>query len=173
MTLQKNGQFVRKPLIAGNWKMNMDHMQAIALVQKLAWTLDDAKHDYERTEVAVFPPFTDLRGVQTLVVSDKLSLAYGAQDLSPQDSGAFTGDIPGGFLEKLGCSFVLVGHSERREVHQETDEVLSAKLQAALRHGLAPVLCVGRALRSARPETMCSTRWTRWMPHWPGPPRMS
>ncbi|GAB3844072.1 triose-phosphate isomerase [Nesterenkonia populi] len=146
MTLQKDGQFVRKPLIAGNWKMNMDHMQAIALVQKLAWTLDDAKHDYERVQVAVFPPFTDLRGVQTLVAGDKLRLDYGAQDLSPKDSGAYTGDIPGGFLAKLGCTFVLVGHSERREIHRETDELLHEKIQAALRHELAPMLCVGEGL---------------------------
>ncbi|WP_022872231.1 triose-phosphate isomerase [Nesterenkonia alba] len=146
MTLQKDGQFIRRPLIAGNWKMNMDHMQAIALVQKLAWTLDDAEHDYQRVQVAVFPPFTDLRGVQTLVTGDKLSLDYGAQDLSPEDSGAFTGDISGAFLAKLGCQFVLVGHSERREVHAETDELLHRKIAAALRHGLAPVLCVGEGL---------------------------
>lgn len=93
MTTTQDGAFVRRPLIAGNWKMNMDHIQAIALVQKLAWTLDDASHDYERVEVAVFPPFTDLRSVQTLVAGDKLSLVYGAQDLSPEDSGAYTGDI--------------------------------------------------------------------------------
>ncbi|GAA4927512.1 triose-phosphate isomerase [Nesterenkonia rhizosphaerae] len=147
MTLQKNGQFVRRPLIAGNWKMNMDHMQAIALVQKLAWTLTDAEHDYERVQVSVFPPSTDLRGVQTLVVGDKLSLDYGAQDLSDQDSGAYTGDISGAFLQKLGCSQVLIGHSERREIHGETDELLNRKLAAALRYELAPVLCVGEGLQ--------------------------
>ncbi|GAA1819261.1 triose-phosphate isomerase [Nesterenkonia flava] len=146
MTLQKNGQFVRRPLIAGNWKMNMDHMQAIALVQKLAWTLDDAGHDYERVQVSVFPPFTDLRGVQTLVVGDKLSLDYGAQDLSEKDSGAYTGDISGAFLAKLGCTQVLIGHSERREIHGEGDETVNAKINAALRHELAPVLCVGEGL---------------------------
>ncbi|WP_300343289.1 triose-phosphate isomerase [Nesterenkonia sp.] len=146
MTAQKDGQFVRRPLIAGNWKMNMDHMQAIALVQKLAWTLDDAGHDYQRVQVSVFPPFTDLRGVQTLVAGDKLSLDYGAQDLSPQDSGAYTGDISGAFLAKLGCTQVLVGHSERREIHREDDAMVRSKLEAALRHGLAPVLCVGEGL---------------------------
>ncbi|MBE1513847.1 triose-phosphate isomerase [Nesterenkonia halotolerans] len=146
MTTQKNGQYVRRPLIAGNWKMNIDHMEAIALVQKLAWTLDDAGHDYERIQVSVFPPFTDLRGVQTLVSGDKLDVDYGAQDLSDQDSGAYTGDISGAFLKKLGCSQVLIGHSERREVHGETDEQLGAKLSAALRHDLAPVLCVGEGL---------------------------
>lgn len=146
MTAQKDGQFVRRPLIAGNWKMNMDHMQAIALVQKLAWTLDDAGHEYQRVQVSVFPPFTDLRGVQTLVAGDKLSLDYGAQDLSPQDSGAYTGDISGAFLAKLGCTQVLVGHSERREIHREDDAMVRSKLEAALRHGLAPVLCVGEGL---------------------------
>ncbi|WP_150462603.1 triose-phosphate isomerase [Nesterenkonia ebinurensis] len=146
MTLKQDGSFVRRPLIAGNWKMNMDHMQAIALVQKLAWTLDDATHDYQRVQVSVFPPFTDLRGVQTLVTGDKLSLDYGAQDLSPQDSGAYTGDVSGAFLAKLDCTQVLVGHSERREIHGEGDGVVRSKIEAALRHELAPVLCVGEGL---------------------------
>lgn len=146
MTTKKNGSFVRRPLIAGNWKMNMDHMQAIALVQKLAWTLEDASHDAERVQVSVFPPFTDLRGVQTVVAGDKLSLEYGAQDLSPQDSGAYTGDISGEFLAKLGCTQVLIGHSERREIHAEDDTVVQAKISAALRHSLVPVLCVGEGL---------------------------
>src|SRR5699024_8614660 len=139
MTAQKDGTFIRRPLIAGNWKMNMDHMQAIALVQKLAWTLDDADHDHQRVQVSVFPPFTDLRSVQTLVVGDQLSLDYGAQDLSPYESGAYTGDVSGAFLQKLGCSQVLIGHSERREIHQEDDATVRTKIRAALRHGLAPV----------------------------------
>ncbi|ASN51901.1 triose-phosphate isomerase [Sinomonas sp. R1AF57] len=146
MTTSANGSFERTPLIAGNWKMNMDHLQAITLTQKLAWTLDDAKHDFARVEVAVFPPFTDLRGVQTLVAGDDLPLAYGGQDLSQFDSGAYTGDISGAFLAKLGCRYVLVGHSERRTVHGETDEVLAAKVKASFRHGLVPVLCVGEGL---------------------------
>lgn len=146
MTAQKNGKFTRRPLIAGNWKMNMDHMQAIALVQKLAWTLEDAGHDYHRIQVSVFPPFTDLRGVQTLVVGDKLALEYGAQDLSTADSGAYTGDISGAFLAKLGCKQVLIGHSERREIHHEDDETVRSKLGAALRHNLAPLLCVGEGV---------------------------
>ena len=146
MTSSTNGTYDRTPLIAGNWKMNMDHVQAITLLQKLAWTLDDAKHDFSRVEVAVFPPFTDLRGVQTLVAGDDLPVAYGGQDLSQFDSGAYTGDISGAFLAKLGCRYVLVGHSERRTVHGETDEVLNAKTKAAFRHGLIPVLCVGEGL---------------------------
>ncbi|GAB3285907.1 triose-phosphate isomerase [Sinomonas notoginsengisoli] len=146
MTTSTNGTFDRTPLIAGNWKMNLDHVQAITLTQKLAWTLDDAKHDFGRVEVAVFPPFTDLRSVQTLVAGDDLSIAYGGQDLSQFDSGAYTGDISGEFLAKLGCRYVLVGHSERRTIHGEPDEVLNAKVHAAYKHGLAPILCVGEGL---------------------------
>lgn len=146
MTTSTNGKFDRTPLIAGNWKMNMDHVQGITLLQKLAWTLSDAKHDFGRVEVAVFPPFTDLRGVQTLVQGDQLKLVYGGQDLSDQDSGAYTGDISGAFLAKLGCRYVLVGHSERRTIHGETDELLNRKLKAAYRHGVTPILCVGEGL---------------------------
>jgi len=135
----------RIPLIAGNWKMNLDHLQAIAVVQKLAWTLDDARHSYgaDGAEVAVFPPFTDLRSVQTLIAGDRLDLRYGGQDLSAHDSGAYTGEISGAFLKALECRYVLVGHSERRQYHAESDEVCAAKVAAALRHGLVPVLCVG------------------------------
>ena len=146
MTTSSNGSFDRTPLIAGNWKMNMDHVQAITLLQKLAWTLQDARHDFGRVEVAVFPPFTDLRGVQTLVQGDDLKLVYGGQDLSPFDSGAYTGDVSGAFLSKLGSTYVLVGHSERRTIHGEGDELLNAKTKAAYRHGLVPVLCVGEGL---------------------------
>lgn len=146
MTISQNGKFLRKPLIAGNWKMNMDHIQGITLVQKLAWTLKDNQHEYDRAEVAVFPPFTDIRGVQTLTLGDKLDVVYGAQDLSAQDSGAYTGEISGQFLAKLGCTYVLVGHSERREYHHENDAIVAAKLAAAYRHGLTPILCVGEGL---------------------------
>ena len=134
----------RKPLMAGNWKMNLHHLEAISLVQKLSFTLTDA--DYARTEVAVIPPFTDLRSVQTLVDGDKLQIVYGGQDLSPHDSGAYTGDISGAMLAKLGCTYVLVGHSERRQYHGETDELLNTKIKAAYRHGLTPILCVGEPL---------------------------
>jgi len=134
----------RKPLMAGNWKMNLHHLEAISLVQKLAFTLTAA--DYEAVEAVVLPPFVDLRSVQTLVDGDKLRLRYGAQDLSQHENGAHTGDVSGSMLAKLGCSYVLVGHSERREHHAETDEVVALKLRAALQHGLAPVLCVGEGL---------------------------
>ncbi len=136
----------RMPFIAGNWKMNLDHQQAIALVQKLAWTLADAGHDFKSVETAVFPPFTDLRSVQTLIDAEKFELALGAQDLSKFDSGAYTGEISGAFLSKLDVKYVLVGHSERRQYHAEDDTVIQAKTAAAFRHGLVPVICVGETL---------------------------
>ena len=135
---------VRQPLMAGNWKMNENHLEAIALVQKLAFTLTD--RDFDLVEAAVLPPFTALRSVQTLIEGDKLRISYGAQDLSPHDAGAYTGDVSGSMLAKLGCEYVLAGHSERRQYHAETDELVNAKVQAALRWRLTPVLCVGESL---------------------------
>ncbi|WP_224390073.1 triose-phosphate isomerase [Pseudonocardia sp. ICBG1293] len=134
----------RTPLIAGNWKMNLNHLEAIAVVQKLAFALPDRYLD--KVEVAVLPPFTDIRSVQTLIDGDKLRLVHGAQDLSPHDSGAYTGDVSGVMLAKLGCTYVAVGHSERREIHGEDDAVVNAKVHAALRHGITPILCVGEGL---------------------------
>jgi triosephosphate isomerase len=132
--------------MAGNWKMNLDHAEAIATVQKLAWTLKDAKHEYSSVEVAVLPPFTDLRSVQTLVDADKLELRYGAQDVSSHESGAYTGEVSAAMLARLGCTFVVIGHSERREYHHESDELVNAKVRIALQHGLTPILCVGEGL---------------------------
>ena len=134
----------RTPLIAGNWKMNLNHLEAIAVVQKLAFALPDRYLD--KVEVAVLPPFTDIRSVQTLIDGDKLRLVHGAQDLSPHDSGAYTGDVSGAMLAKLGCTYVAVGHSERREIHGEDDAVVNAKVLAALKHGITPILCVGEGL---------------------------
>jgi triosephosphate isomerase len=134
----------RLPLMAGNWKMHENHFEAIALVQKLAFTLTDK--DYKFTEVAVLPPFTALRSVQTMVDGDKLKIVYGAQDLSAFDSGAYTGEISGSMLAKLGCTYAVVGHSERRQYHGESDDVVNAKLKAALRNSLTPILCVGEPL---------------------------
>ncbi|MGO4103207.1 triose-phosphate isomerase [Leifsonia sp. YAF41] len=133
----------RTPLMAGNWKMNLDHLQAIAFVQKLAWSLKDAHHDFATVEVAIFPPFTDLRSVQTLISADKLPLTFGAQDVSMHESGAYTGEVSASFLAQLECQYVLIGHSERRTLHNETDEVVAAKVTAALGHNLVPVICVG------------------------------
>ena len=140
-------------LIAGNWKMNLNHLEAIALVQKVAFSLPEKY--LARVEVAVLPPFTDIRSVQTLVDGDKLGLVYGAQDLSSEDSGAFTGDISGAMLAKLGCTYVLVGHSERRQLHDETDAVVAAKIVAAYRHGLTPILCVGEGLEVRQAQAHC------------------
>ncbi|MFH9470122.1 triose-phosphate isomerase [Streptomyces clavifer] len=134
----------RTPLMAGNWKMNLNHLEAIAHTQKLAFALADK--DYDAVEVAVLPPFTDLRSVQTLIDGDKLKIKYGAQDISAHDSGAYTGEISGPMLAKLKCTFVAVGHSERRQYHNETDEICNAKVKAAYKHGLTPILCVGEGL---------------------------
>ncbi|TGN77696.1 triose-phosphate isomerase [Streptomyces bauhiniae] len=134
----------RTPIMAGNWKMNLNHLEAIAHVQKLAFALADK--DYEAVEVAVLPPFTDLRSVQTLVDGDKLKIKYGAQDVSQHESGAYTGEISGSMLAKLKCSYVLAGHSERRQYHHETDDVVNAKVKAAFQNGLTPILCVGEEL---------------------------
>lgn len=142
----------RIPLIAGNWKMNLDHLQAIALIQKLSWTLKDAGHEFDRVEVAVFPPFTDLRTSQTLIDAEKFELSLGAQDLSANDSGAHTGDISGAFLAKLDCKYVLIGHSERRQQHGESDEVVQGKVAAAFRHNLIPIICVGETLEELESE---------------------
>ena len=136
------------PLIAGNWKMNCNHLEAIALVQKLAFTL--RPNDYQHVEVVVLPPFTDLRSVQTLIDGDKLKIRYGAQDLSPHDHGAYTGDISGPMLAKLGCSYVLCGHSERRQYHDESDALVNAKVKAALAVSITPILCVGEQLEVRR-----------------------
>ncbi|MGW2209138.1 triose-phosphate isomerase [Streptomyces sp. NPDC001781] len=134
----------RTPIMAGNWKMNLNHLEAIAHVQKLAFALADK--DYEAVEVAVLPPFTDLRSVQTLVDGDKLKIKYGAQDISRHESGAYTGEISGSMLAKLKCSYALAGHSERRQYHHETDDVVNAKVKAAFQNGLTPILCVGEEL---------------------------
>jgi triosephosphate isomerase (TIM) len=138
------GTGARLPLMAGNWKMYGNHFEAIALVQRLAFTL--TAKDFDAVEVAVFPPFTSLRSVQTLIDGDKLRIRYGAQDLSQYDEGPYTGDISGPMLAKLGCDYVLAGHSERRQYHAETDELVNAKVQAALRWELTPIVCVGESL---------------------------
>jgi len=135
---------MRKPLMAGNWKMNLNHLEAIAVAQKLVYGLDDK--DYDAVDVAVIPPFTDIRSIQTLVDGDRLRLQYGAQDLSPEASGAFTGDISGSMLAKLGCTYVVIGHSERRAIHQESDVLINRKIKAALTNEIIPIFCVGEEL---------------------------
>jgi len=142
----------RTPLMAGNWKMNLNHQEAVVLVQKLAWTLADKKHDYGKVEVVVLPPFTDIRSVQTMVDGDRLQLKYGAQDVSTHDDGAYTGEISGSMLSKLGCSYVVVGHSERRQYHAEDDAEVNAKAHAALGAGMTPIVCVGEGLDVRKEE---------------------
>src|ERR1700685_1563114 len=132
------------PLIAGNWKMNCNHFEAIALVQKLAFSLSDK--DYRSVEVAVLPPFTDLRSVQTLVDGDKMKIVSGAHAFSQHANGSYTGYISGSMLAKLGCSYLLCGHSERRQYHHEDDAVVNAKVRAALGVSITPILCVGETL---------------------------
>jgi triosephosphate isomerase (TIM) len=148
VTARARGSAARLPLMAGNWKMHCNHLEAIALVQKLAFTLTGK--DFDAVEVAVLPPFTALRSVQTLIEGDKLRISYGAQDISQHDSGAYTGEVSGPMLAKLGCAYVLAGHSERRQYHAETDELVNAKVQAALRSELTPILCVGESLDCRR-----------------------
>ncbi len=142
----------RVAFIAGNWKMNLDHQQGIALVQKLAWSLKDAGHDYSTAEVVVFPGFTSLRSIQTLIDADSLAVGLGAQDISAHDSGAFTGEVSGVALKKLDVQYVLIGHSERRMFHNEDDSVVQSKTAAAFRHGITPVICVGETAEELETE---------------------
>lgn len=135
---------MRKPLMVGNWKMNLNHLEAIAVAQKLVYSIND--RDYDAVDVAIIPPFTDIRSIQTLIDGDRLRLTYGAQDLSPEIGGAFTGDISGSMLRKLGCTYVIAGHSERRAIHGESDGLVNRKIKAALSNELTPIFCVGEEL---------------------------
>jgi triosephosphate isomerase (TIM) len=137
-------QAARRPLVAGNWKMHNNHFEAIALTQKLAFTLVDK--DFTAADIAVLPPFTALRSVQTLIEGDKLQLLWGAQDVSAQEDGPYTGDVSARMLAKLGCRFVLAGHSERRQYHHEDDALINAKVRRILERGMTPALCIGESL---------------------------
>jgi triosephosphate isomerase len=135
----------RKPLISGNWKMNHNHFEAIQTVQKLGYLL--ASDDYEAVDVTVHPPFTDIRSVQTTIETEKkIFVLLGAQNCYFEDSGAFTGEVAPGMLAKLNVAYVIVGHSERREVFGETDEWVQRKVAAVLKYGMTPILCVGETL---------------------------
>ena len=136
----------RKPIMAGNWKMNLNHVEATGLVQKLAWTLADKEYDGSSVECVVIPPFTDLRTVQTLIEGDRFPLQLGAQNVSEHDSGAYTGEISAGMLAKLGVRYVVVGHSERREYHGETDALINAKALKILAADMVPIICCGEGL---------------------------
>jgi triosephosphate isomerase len=135
---------MRKPLISGNWKMNLNHFEAIQTVQKLAYLL--TKDDTEQVEVSVHPPFTDIRSVQTVIDADKLPFALGAQHCHWEDKGAFTGEISPVFLAKLGVQYVICGHSERRELFGETDEMVNTKVKAIFKQGMTPIMCCGETL---------------------------
>lgn len=136
----------RTPLMAGNWKMNLNHLEAVHLVQGLAMALDDANFTYDDVEVVVIPPFTDIRSVQTVVEGDNLKIKYGAQDISTHESGAYTGEVSAEMLAKLGVSYVVVGHSERREYHGESDALVGEKARVALAAGMTPIICCGEGL---------------------------
>lgn len=147
-TSDARGSSARRPLVAGNWKMHLNHLEAIAHTQKIAYSLRPEQTD--RVDVVVVPAFTALRSVQTLIDGDNLPLAYGAQDLAITAAGAHTGDVSGPMLAALGCRYVIVGHSERRAEHGETDEIVAAKVLAAYEHGLVPILCVGENVEVRR-----------------------
>jgi len=134
----------RKPVIAGNWKMHHDHLVAIQVVQKLSYRLDEP--DYEACDVVVCPPFTDLRTLQTLIEADRLRIRLGAQNCHWEDSGAYTGEVAPPMLAKLQVQYVIIGHSERRQLFGETDETVNLKLKAVQKHGMTPIVCVGETL---------------------------
>ena len=134
----------RKPLISGNWKMHLNHFEAIQIVQTLSYQLD--QNDYEACDVSIHPPFTDLRSVQTVIESDRIPIFLGAQHCYFEEKGAFTGEVSPGMLEKLNVRYVIVGHSERREVFGEGDEIINAKVKAVLKHSMIPILCVGETI---------------------------
>ncbi|MCY4069064.1 MAG: triose-phosphate isomerase [Acidimicrobiaceae bacterium] len=137
-----------RPLICGNWKMHHNHFEAIQNVQKLAYAL--SSEDHQHVEVCVHPPFTDLRSVQTVLQSDDIPIALGAQDCHSSDAGAFTGEVSAAMLAKLDVTYVIVGHSERRGLFGESSEVVNAKARAVMRHGMTPIVCVGETLEQRR-----------------------
>jgi len=134
----------RKPIIAANWKMHHDHLAAIRTVQKLAYVLD--KEDYEAVDVVICPPFTDIRPLQNLLDADKIAMILGAQNCHWEDQGAYTGEVSPPMLAKMNVKYVIVGHSERRQLFGETDETVNKKLKAVLKHEMSPIVCVGETL---------------------------
>ena len=136
----------RKPIMAGNWKMNIDHIEATGLVEKIHYALLDKDYDPSKSEAVLIPPFTDLRTVRTLIDGDRLPFQLGAQNVSQFDNGAYTGEISTSMLTKLGVSYVVVGHSERRQYFGDTDEIINAKAAKALAAGITPIICVGEGL---------------------------
>jgi len=141
----------RRPLISGNWKMNHNHFEAIQAVQKLSYLL--SANDYDAVDVSVHPPFTDMRSVQTVLQSDEIPVALGAQDCHWEAAGAFTGEVAPAMLAKLDVSLVIVGHSERRQLFGETDEVVNKKVKAVLAAGMTPIMCCGETLEEREAGT--------------------
>lgn len=138
----------RTPLIAGNWKMNLTHLEGQALVEELNDALQN--HDFAAVEVAVLPPFVDIRTVQTVIDANSSKIGLGAQDISQHESGAYTGEVSGGMLKALNCTYAAVGHSERRQYHGEDEAITNAKVKAALSNGISPILCVGEPLEERK-----------------------
>ena len=134
----------RKPIISGNWKMNLNHFEAIQTVQKLHYSLP--KGVFDKVDVSIHPPFTDIRSVQTVIEADDLDLLLGAQHCHWEDKGAFTGEISPAFLAKLDVKLVVCGHSERRDLFGETDEMVNQKVRAIFKYGMTPIMCCGESL---------------------------
>ena len=141
----------RRPLISGNWKMHLNHFEAIQTVQKLSYVLK--KDDYAGVDVTVHPPFTDLRSIQTVLESDKIPIGLGAQHCHFEEKGAFTGEVSPAMLAKLNVSYVIAGHSERRQLFGESDELVNSKVKAILKHGMTPILCCGETLEEREAGT--------------------